>query len=154
MLHDFVVFDAGIKKICRHNQYYGVKAAQERVKSREGGIIWHTQAAGKSLVMVWLAKWILEQYSDARILIITDRTELDEQIEGVFQGVKENIKRTKSGEDLKQVLSNSTNRLACSLIHKFGKSGAIEDTDVDIYVMDLKRNLSDGLRVKGEFLYL
>ena len=60
VLRYFIVFDAGTKKICRHNQYFGVKAAQERVKSREGGIIWHTQGSGKSLVMVWLAKWILE----------------------------------------------------------------------------------------------
>ena len=151
ILHDFIVFDAGIKKICRHNQYFGVKAAQERVKRREGGIIWHTQGSGKSLVMVWLAKWILADNPNARVLIITDRIELDEQIEGVFQGVKENIKRTKSGDDLKQVLSDSTNRLACSLIHKFGKPGEIEDTDVELYVLDLKRNLSVGLRVKGEF---
>ena len=131
VLHDFIVFDAGIKKICRHNQYFGVKAAQKRVKRREGGIIWHTQGSGKSLVMVWLAKWILANNPNARVLIITDRIELDEQIEGVFQGVKESIKRTKSGDDLKQVLSDSTNRLVCSLIHKFGKSGEIEDTDVD-----------------------
>lgn len=60
LLHDFIVFDAGTKKICRHNQYFGVKAAQARVKKREGGIIWHTQGSGKSLTMVWLAKWIRE----------------------------------------------------------------------------------------------
>ena len=151
VLHDFIVFDAGTKKICRHNQYFGVKAAQKRVQSREGGIIWHTQGSGKSLVMVWLAKWILAKNPNARVLIITDRIELDEQIEGVFKGVREDIKRTKSGEDLIQALSDGSVRLCCSLIHKFGKSGEIEDTDVDLYVLDLKRNLSDGGRVKGEF---
>ena len=60
ILHNFIVFDAGTKKICRHNQFFGVKAAQARIKSREGGIIWHTQGSGKSLTMVWLAKSILE----------------------------------------------------------------------------------------------
>jgi len=60
LIHDLIVFDAGTKKICRHNQYFGVKAAQERVRRREGGIIWHTQGSGKSLTMVWLAKWIRE----------------------------------------------------------------------------------------------
>ena len=60
VVHDFIVFDAGIKKICRHNQYFGVRAAQEQVGRREGGIIWHTQGSGKSLTMVWLAKWIRE----------------------------------------------------------------------------------------------
>ena len=151
ILHDFIVFDAGRKKICRHNQYFGVKAAQERIQSREGGIIWHTQGSGKSLVMVWLAKWILANNSNARVLIITDRIELDEQIEGVFKGVREAIKRTKSGEDLIQALSDGSVRLCCSLIHKFGKSGEIEDTDVDIYITELKQSRSDGGRVKGEF---
>src|SRR5690606_29373383 len=86
MVHDFMVFDAGVKKTCRHNQYFGVRAAQARARRREGGIIWHTQGSGKSLVMVWLAKWLREHMRDARVLIITDRTELDEQIETVFQG--------------------------------------------------------------------
>ncbi len=81
LIHDFIVFDAGIKKLCRHHQYFGVRAAQRHVKSREGGIIWNTQGSGKSLVMVWLTKWIRENAQDARVIIITDRTELDEQIE-------------------------------------------------------------------------
>ncbi len=89
IIHDFIVFDAGTKKLCRPNQYFGVRAAQERVHWREGGIIWHTQGSGKSLTMVWLAKWIRENIVNARILIITDRTELDEQIEKVFKGVNE-----------------------------------------------------------------
>ena len=56
IIHDFIIFDKGIKKTCRQNQYFGVKAAQKRMNDREGGIIWHTQGSGKSLVMVWLAK--------------------------------------------------------------------------------------------------
>ena len=100
LIHDFIVFDAGVKKLCRHNQYWGVRAAQDCVKRREGGIIWHTQGSGKSLTMVWLTKWIREHVRDARVLIITDRTELDEQIERVFQGVNEDIYRTQSGADL------------------------------------------------------
>ena len=65
LIHDFIVFDSGVKKVCRHNQYFGVKAAQERIAAREGGIIWHTQGSGKSLTMVWLAKWIREHQRDA-----------------------------------------------------------------------------------------
>jgi len=64
ILHNFIVFDAGVKKTCRHNQYFGVKAAQVRVKDRDGGIIWHTQGSGKSMIMVWLAKWIRENITD------------------------------------------------------------------------------------------
>ncbi|MEJ1397345.1 MAG: type I restriction endonuclease, partial [Candidatus Sedimenticola sp. (ex Thyasira tokunagai)] len=66
IIHNFIVFDAGTKQLCRHNQYFGVKAAQQRVRDEEGGIIWHTQGSGKSLTMVWLAKWIRENVEDAR----------------------------------------------------------------------------------------
>ena len=88
-----------------------MQAAQERVRQREGGIIWHTQGSGKSLIMVWLTKWIREHVRDARVLIITDRTELDEQIEKVFLGVDEEIYRTRSGQDLVNKL-NDTDALA------------------------------------------
>ncbi|CAD5984709.1 type I restriction endonuclease subunit R [Planktothrix agardhii] len=120
LIHNFIIFDKGIKKTCRHHQYFGIKAAQKHIQRREGGIIWHTQGSGKSLTMVWLAKWIRENTTDARILIITDRTELDEQIEGIFQGVDEEIYRTKSGSDLITTLNNINPWLISSLVHKFG----------------------------------
>ncbi len=135
-IHDFVVFDAGIKKLCRPNQFFGVKAAQQFIKRREGGIIWHTQGSGKSLSMVWLAKWIRENQTDARLLIITDRTELDEQIEKVFKGVDEQIYRTKSGRDLLDKLNGTTPWLLCSLIHKFGGN---DENDVDGFIADIKK---------------
>ncbi len=148
LLHDFVVFDAGDKKICRHNQYFGVKAAQDFVRRREGGIIWHTQGSGKSLTMVWLAKWIRELKGvDGRVLIVTDRTELDEQIEMVFDGVDEDIHRTMSGADLVEVLQASDKSLICSLIQKFGRS---HEGDIDQYVSDLREHLPPGFRPSGE----
>ena len=98
LIHDFILFDAGTKKLCRHNQYFAVRASREHVHRREGGIIWNTQGSGKSLIMVWLTKWIREHLKDARVLLITDRTELDEQIEKVFKGVNEDVYRTKSGK--------------------------------------------------------
>jgi len=150
IIHDFMVFDAGTKKTCRHNQYFGVRASQDHVRRREGGIIWHTQGSGKSLTMVWLAKWIREQVEDARVLLITDRTELDEQIEKVFKGISEDIYRTKSGEDLVQVLNSSEEWLVCSLIHKFGSGEELNDKDIDAYVEDIKKNLPKGFRAKGE----
>jgi type I restriction enzyme R subunit len=147
LLHDFVVFDAGIKKICRHNQYFGVRAAQVRVKRREGGIVWHTQGSGKSLMMIWLAKWIREHMTNGRVLIITDRTELDEQIEKFFLGVDEQIYRTKSGADLVRVLNASEEWLTCSLIHKFGAS---DEGDIDAFLADIKSHLPKDFRAKGE----
>ena len=151
ILHDFIVFDAGTKKICRHNQYFGVKAAQTRVKKREGGIIWHTQGSGKSLTMVWLAKWIHENIPPSRVLIITDRTELDEQIEKVFTGVNEDIYRTRSGADLVGALNDPSKWLVCSLVHKFGRSGEISERDVEDFIEEIKENLPDGFQPSGEF---
>ena len=148
LIHDFVVFDAGTKKICRHNQYFGVKAAREFVGRREGGIIWHTQGSGKSLTMVWLAKWIRELRNvDGRVLIVTDRKELDEQIEKVFKGVEEDIYRTKSGADLAKALGDPSKSLICSLVHKFGSS---EEGNIDRYVSDLRSHVSGDLRPPGE----
>lgn len=134
MIHNFILFDAGIKKLCRPNQFFGVKEAQKFIQRREGGIIWHTQGSGKSLTMVWLAKWIRENVQGSRLLILTDRTELDEQIEGVFIGVEEKIYRTKSGRDLIEKLNATQPWLLCSLIHKFGGS---EDESYE-FIKDLK----------------
>ncbi|WAI02310.1 type I restriction endonuclease subunit R [Methanogenium organophilum] len=151
IVHNFIVFDAGTKKICRPNQYFGVKAAQPFIKRREGGIIWHTQGSGKSLTMVWLAKWIRENVMDSRVLIITDRTELDEQIEKVFMGVDEEIYRTKSGADLIAKLNDTKPWLICSLIHKFGKKGkGGDEADVDGFVEEIHKALPSNFRAKGD----
>ena len=147
IVHDFIVFDAGVKKVCRHNQYFGVRAAREHVESREGGIIWHTQGSGKSLTMVWLAKWIREHVTDPRVLLVTDRTELDDQIEQVFRGVGEDIHRTRSGAGLVRVLGARAEWLICSLIHKFGVA---EEGDVGAFVEDIKRHLPGNFAAKGE----
>ena len=151
MLHDFTVFDGGVKKLCRHNQFFGVKAAQARVKRREGGIIWHTQGSGKSLTMVWLAKWIRENVPNSRVLILTDRTELDAQIQQVFLGVDEDIYRTKNGADLAAALRDATKPLVCSLIHKFGASGELRERDVENYLAEVQQHLPQGLNTPSEF---
>ncbi len=150
LIHDFIVFDAGTKKISRHNQYFGVKAAQEAVRARRGGIIWHTQGSGKSLTMVWLAKWIRENVTNSRVLIVTDRVELDEQIEKVFKGVDEDIYRTRSGADLVNVLQKPEEWLVCSLIHKFGRGEDLSDRDIETYVAEIKKSLPHDFRPAGE----
>jgi type I restriction enzyme, R subunit len=121
LMHDFVVFDSGVKKLPRVHQYFGIQAAQQHVREKKGGIIWHTQGSGKSIVMVLLAKWILENNPKARVAIVTDRDELDKQIERVFSEAGEPIKRTNSGRDLMRQLGQATPRLLCSLVHKFGR---------------------------------
>ncbi|AGB26264.1 type I site-specific deoxyribonuclease, HsdR family [Mycobacterium sp. JS623] len=151
LIHDFMVFDSGVKKIARHNQYFGVKAAQKRVTKREGGIIWHTQGSGKSLTMVWLAKWIREHQDQARVLIITDRTELDVQIEGVFGGVNEEIYRTMSGADLIGTIDKHDPWLICSLVHKFrsGDDDAERDEAGGDFIAELNAKLPKNFAAKG-----
>ncbi len=152
LIHDFIVFDAGVKKTARHNQYFGVKASQERIAKREGGIIWHTQGSGKSLTMVWLAKWIKEHQPEARVLIITDRTELDEQIEKVFGGVNEQIHRTSSGADLITALNNHQPQLISSLVHKFRSDNDREvDAPEDSFIAELNSKIPPGFSAKGNF---
>jgi type I restriction enzyme R subunit len=149
LVHDFIVFDAGTKKLCRHSQYFGVRAAQVAAKQREGGIIWHAQGSGKSLVMVWLAKWIREHVLDSRVLIITDRTELDEQIEQVFFGVNEGIYRTRSGADMLARLNAPAPWLLCALIHKFRGPDDDQGGGRAAAFVEEIRNPPPDFRVKG-----
>jgi type I restriction enzyme, R subunit len=134
LIHDFVLFDNGVKKLPRVHQFFGIKDAQKNVRERQGGIIWHTQGSGKSIVMVLLAKWILENNPNARVVLITDRDELDKQIARVFGDSGETIYRTSSGRDLMAQLGKTTPRLLCSLIHKFGSKGV---DDFDAFIKDL-----------------
>ena len=152
LIHNFVIFDKGIKKVCRYNQYYAIKRAQHRLMDKQrGGIVWHTQGSGKSLTMVWFSKWILANNSNARVLIVTDREELDDQIEKLYKGVDEDIKRTKSGKDLLERLNSYEDRLICSLVHKFGKRGSdSSEQDYDKYVEDLKASLPKDFCAKGD----
>lgn len=142
LMHDFVLFDNGVKKLPRVHQYFGIKAAQTHVRDRQGGIIWHTQGSGKSIVMVLLAKLILENNPNARVAIITDRDELDKQIARVFSESGETIYRTSSGRDLMAQLGKATPRLLCSLIHKFGPKGV---DDFDAFIKDLAAQPSQAV---------
>jgi type I restriction enzyme, R subunit len=124
LIRNFMIYDAGQKKVPRPHQFFAVKAAQERIAKLEGGVIWHTQGSGKSIVMVLVAKWLLEHDPDARILVITDRDELDKQIEGVMKnagviGPESPSPRITSRAEFVEKLGAAMPRLLCALIHKF-----------------------------------
>lgn len=151
LMHDCVIFDGGVKKLPRAHQYFGVKAAQAYVHEKKGGIIWHTQGSGKSIVMVLLAKWILENNPHARVAIITDRDELDKQIVGVLRNAgaiskddEDRNVRASSGRDLMSKLGQASPRLLCSLVHKFGRR------DVDDFDAFIKEIESQPSRTVGE----
>ena len=146
IIYDFTLFDGGIKKLCRPHQYFGVKAAQQRIHQREGGIIWHSQGSGKSLTMVWLAKWIREHVDNSRVLIITDRDELDKQIVRVFDDAGETMNRARSGADLVSKLNTNEHPLLCSLIHKFGRR---EEGGYDDFIEEITQSLPPDFKAKG-----
>jgi type I restriction enzyme R subunit len=158
LIHNFIVFDKGTKKICRHNQYFGVKKAQLKLGRKQGGIIWHTQGSGKTLTMVWLSKWILANNPNARVLIVTDRDELDDQMEKVYKGVDEKVYRTSSCADLVGKLNTTDKRLICSLIHKFGVRTTSESSEsqskksIEQFIKELEEALPVGFQAKGDFV--
>lgn len=158
MIHDFLVFDAGVKKVCRPNQYFAVKAAQPRCETKEGGVIWEAQGSGKSLIMVWLAEWIHENIDNSRVVIITDREELDEQISDGFKDTGETIARAKSGAGLIGMLNEEAPWLLCTLIHKFGKknvegkgdmAGVKSEIPLEKYLEEIVAQLPQGFKAKG-----
>lgn len=127
LIRNCIIFDAGQKKVPRPHQYQALKAAQKRIHRREGGVIWHTQGSGKSILMVMLAKWILEHDPQARVLIVTDRDELDRQIEGVMKnagvvGETSPSPRVTRRDEFVEKLGAPTPRLLCALVHKFDPS--------------------------------
>lgn len=158
IIHDFIVFDGGIKKVCRPNQFFAVKAAQPRALIKESGVIWEAQGSGKSLIMVWLAQWIHENIDNSRVVIITDRDELDEQIEDGFKDTGEEIARAKSCSDLIGMLNEEGKWLICTLIHKFGNKKANEKTNkdgtklkvpLDKYLKEIEDSLPTNFKAKG-----
>lgn len=137
IIYNTVVYDAGRKKLPRPHQYFALKEAQKFIRQNEGGIIWHTQGSGKSILMIIIAKWILENVTNSRVVLLTDRTELDKQIADNFENMGEQVARTRSGKELMQFLTQSKPRLIASLIHKFGNKG---ETDYKTFIEEIKNN--------------
>lgn len=155
-IHDCIIYDGGIKKAARPNQYFALHEAKTRILRKKGGIIWHSQGSGKSLTMVWLAQWIKEQGNDARIVIVTDRDELDKQIENGFKATGETPYRVKSGGQLINALNTSDKSIICTLIHKFGiglhDEAEKETLDADYSVANAAQ--SDVIEIDGKKAHL
>jgi type I restriction enzyme R subunit len=145
LVRRFTVFDAGVRKIARHPQYFGVRTAVERVKQfdmdgiRKGGVIWHTQGSGKSLTMVMLGRALAldKMIPNPRIIIVTDRDDLDKQIKGTFKSCEMEPIRATSGSNLVELIRNK-NPLITTIINKFdtaAKGGGAADNDENIFVL-------------------
>lgn len=124
LIYHFTIYDAGIKKLARYQQYFTVEETVERVKhveagKRNGGVVWHTQGSGKSLTMVMLAQKIATVVQNPRIILVTDRTDLDAQITKTFRKCGKEVENATTGKNLVELLENNTDAVVTTVINKF-----------------------------------
>lgn len=141
----FVLFDANVKKICRYQQYFAIREIMKTVTqqdsrgNRQGGVIWHTQGSGKSLTMVMLAKYILMELAacNPRVVIVTDRKELDGQIAATFSHTRLNPARATSGRHLVELVASGKADVVTTIINKFNTAErlAARNTSRDVFVL-------------------
>ncbi len=156
----FVLFDANVKKVCRYQQYYAVKNIIKTINqhtpdgNRQSGIIWHTQGSGKSLTMVMIANYILSNINPgkSKVVIVTDRKELDKQIARTFSNTKVRPSRATSGRNLVEIINEGKADVITSIINKFNTaeklSTIVEERDIFILVDESHRSNYGELAVK------
>lgn len=141
----FILFDANIKKICRYQQYFAIKEIMKTINeedtqgNRQSGVIWHTQGSGKSLTMVMLAKYILMELADChpRVIIVTDRKELDGQIAATFSHTRLNPARATSGRHLVELVNSGKVDIITSIINKFNTADRMDTKNLsrDVFML-------------------
>jgi type I restriction enzyme R subunit len=145
LVRRFTVFDGGVRKIARHQQFFGIRKAVERIKqfdvtgTRKGGVIWHTQGSGKSLTMVMLGRALALDPGivNPRLIIVTDRDDLDKQIKDTFKSCDLEPRRATSGADLLQLIRGKA-PLITTIINKFDtalRNGDLVDDDANVFVL-------------------
>lgn len=143
LIYHFTLFDAGTKKLARYQQFFTVKKVVERVKTielgkRNGGVVWHTQGSGKSLTMVMLAQMIATEVNNPRIVLVTDRTDLDAQITKTFRKCGKEVENATTGKFLGELLESETDAVITTIINKFAtavKKIKQPLTDPNIFVL-------------------
>lgn len=142
LIKDFIIFEAGKKKICRYQQYFAVKAMLERIKQdKKGGVVWHTQGSGKSITMVYITKKIMEdkEIQNPQVVIATDRVDLDKQIHKTFNRIGVEAARATTGNNLTELIKNEKIRVITTVVNKFEtvvKSGVTVDATNTFILVD------------------
>ncbi|BBO90753.1 type I restriction endonuclease subunit R [Desulfosarcina ovata] len=146
LAYRFTVFENGIKKIARYQQYFVVQSTMTRIRQpngqerRRGGIIWHTQGSGKSLTMVMLARNLAldSEICNPRIVLVTDRDDLDKQLGNTFAACGLDPNRATSGRNLLELVAEHKAAIVTTLIHKFDKALNVkkyQDDSPDIFML-------------------
>lgn len=142
LIKDFIIFEAGTKKICRYQQYFAVKAMLERIKhDKKGGVVWHTQGSGKSITMVYVTKKLMEdkEIQNPQVVIVTDRVDLDKQIHKTFNRIGVEAARATTGNNLTELIKNEKIRVITTVVNKFEtvvKSGVAVDAPNTFILVD------------------
>lgn len=142
LIKDFIIFEAGKKKICRYQQYFAVKAMLERIKhDKKGGVVWHTQGSGKSITMVYITKKLMEdkEIQNPQVVIVTDRVDLDKQIHKTFNRIGVEAARATTGNNLTDLIKNEKIRVITTVVNKFEtvvKSGISVDAPNTFILVD------------------
>lgn len=142
LIKDFIIFEAGKKKICRYQQYFAVKAMLERIKQdQKGGVVWHTQGSGKSITMVYVTKKLMEdkEIQNPQVVIVTDRVDLDKQIHKTFNRIGVEAARATTGNNLTELIKNEKIRVITTVVNKFEtvvKSGVAVDAPNTFILVD------------------
>ena len=142
LIKDFIIFEAGTKKICRYQQYFAVKAMLERIKhDKKGGVVWHTQGSGKSITMVYITKKLMEdkEIQNPQVVIVTDRVDLDKQIHKTFNRIGVEAARATTGNNLTELIKNEKIRVITTVVNKFEtvvKSGVTVDAPNTFILVD------------------
>jgi len=141
LVRHYIVFDKRMKKVCRYQQFFAIEETLKRVSAkkegaRAGGLIWHTQGSGKSLTMVMLTKLLKQIYINSKIIVVTDRIDLDGQIHETFENTDTTAGRASSGSDLIEKLQSGVSVIT-TLVHKFEKvkNQKVVIRDGDIFVL-------------------
>jgi type I restriction enzyme R subunit len=156
----FTLFDSDIKKVARYQQYFAIKEIIKTIEerdengNRQSGVIWHTQGSGKSLTMVMLARYILSELHEynPKVIVVTDRIELDKQIHKTFSHTRLKASRATSGSHLVSLINNNNADIVTTLVHKFDtasiKQEPIESRDVFVLVDESHRTQYGELHIK------
>ena len=142
LIKDFIIFEAGTKKLCRYQQYFAVKAMLERIKhDKKGGVVWHTQGSGKSITMVYITKKLMEdkEIQNPQVVIVTDRVDLDKQIHKTFNRIGVEAARATTGNNLTELIKNEKIRVITTVVNKFEtvvKSGVTVDAPNTFILVD------------------
>lgn len=145
LMRYFIVFDANVKKICRYQQYFAIREIGATIRqsdergNRRGGVVWHTQGSGKSLTMVMLAKYILMELADChpRVIVVTDRKDLDRQITATFAHTRLTPARATSGRNLVKLLNSGKADVVTTIINKFNTAEKMEQRNFsrDVFLL-------------------